>query len=301
MSAFIIILETDENRAPAIIVILLFALPLIGAVVYSFWGTVKEGIGLFREIAIKSGNVHYSSLTIENASKCLMSFPYYQKLSTQGKEEFVKRTLNFLNIKTIAGEDDYEPDYAAKIHVAAAATQLTFGLKDFSFPDFDNVILYPTIFQMSENGPFMKGATTPNGIVRISIKDFDEGYKNSTDKLNVGLHELGHALFMELLKKTGGEIINNEPDLLANVVHPYLEESNRILKTKNDGGGFLRHYAFTNRHEFFAVSVEHFFESPSEFKEKLPVLYQTLTHLLNQDPNNSTRDYVVSENFQRIS
>ena len=33
-----------------------------------------------------------------------------------------------------------------------------------------------------------------------------------------------------------------------------------------------------------AVSVETFFENPVVFKERLPVLYQEISELLNQDP-----------------
>ncbi|MFZ6013111.1 MAG: zinc-dependent peptidase [Bacteroidota bacterium] len=47
---------------------------------------------------------------------------------------------------------------------------------------------------------------------------------------------------------------------------------------------FFRPYACTNVHEFFAVSVENFFERPAQFKNELPELYDILTQLLKQDP-----------------
>jgi Mlc titration factor MtfA (ptsG expression regulator) len=276
---------------------------VLSALAIRFFSLLKEGFNIIKESAYKSGTVKYSPATTENAAVYLVSFPYYQKLSQRGKAEFIRRTLNFLNTKNIEGENDYQPDLAARIHVAAAATQLTFGLPDFSFSHFDNVVLYPTIFKLSERAPLMKGATTPDGIVRISVRDFDEGYKNSTDKLNVGLHELGHALFMEFLKGVSEEQGEEEERNFAvtNLVHPYLAESDRILHAGKEHADFLRQYAFTNRHEFFAVSIEHFFEAPSEFKEKLPVLYKVMTHLLNQDPNNSSRDYALTGDFVRVN
>ena len=136
MNTIYLILVASRLSPQGIIVLILFATPFVIALVYSFVGTVKEGFGLFREIAIKGGVVHYSSKTTENVTHYLGMFPYYQKLSSSGKEEFIRRTLNFLNTKTIIGEDHYQPDYAAKIHVSAAATQLTFGLPDFSFSHF---------------------------------------------------------------------------------------------------------------------------------------------------------------------
>jgi Mlc titration factor MtfA (ptsG expression regulator) len=46
----------------------------------------------------------------------------------------------------------------------------------------------------------------------------------------------------------------------------------------------LDKYAATNFQEFWAVSVETFFEKPLQMKTNEPVLYNSLCDLLNQDP-----------------
>ena len=38
------------------------------------------------------------------------------------------------------------------------------------------------------------------------------------------------------------------------------------------------------KYEFFAVSIEHFFEDPKGMVKNIPDLYETLKILLNQDP-----------------
>jgi hypothetical protein len=48
----------------------------------------------------------------------------------------------------------------------------------------------------------------------------------------------------------------------------------------------LGDYAATNYHEFWAVAVEIFFESPVEFRQELPGLYEAMATVLNQDPLN---------------
>jgi hypothetical protein len=45
----------------------------------------------------------------------------------------------------------------------------------------------------------------------------------------------------------------------------------------------LRPYAATNLEEFWAVSVECFFEAPIEFKRSIPQLYHKTGAILNQD------------------
>ena len=59
----------------------------------------------------------------------------------------------------------------------------------------------------------------------------------------------------------------------------------RETKVFNEKGEhYLRAYAFTNEYEFFAVSIEHFFEDPKGMKAAHPDLYDCLKKLINQDP-----------------
>jgi Mlc titration factor MtfA (ptsG expression regulator) len=48
----------------------------------------------------------------------------------------------------------------------------------------------------------------------------------------------------------------------------------------------LGEYAAVNYHEFWAVSVETFFENPVCLKHELPDLYEAMVSLLRQDPLN---------------
>jgi Mlc titration factor MtfA (ptsG expression regulator) len=57
---------------------------------------------------------------------------------------------------------------------------------------------------------------------------------------------------------------------------------------------YLRDYAFTNTHEFFAVCVEHFFETPLHFYQKYPDLFKDLCNVLNQNPLNTKNDYALT-------
>jgi len=45
----------------------------------------------------------------------------------------------------------------------------------------------------------------------------------------------------------------------------------------------------TNIQEFWAVSVEAFFENPADLKINMPQLYDALCRVLNQDPNTTQK------------
>ncbi|MBI3510559.1 MAG: zinc-dependent peptidase [Bacteroidetes bacterium] len=225
----------------------------------------------------------------ENVQLELMQFSYYNKLSNEGKKKFFDRVLIHLSKNKVVGAEGYEPDDKIKIMISATAAQLTFHIDKDWLASFDTVELHPTIFRMNHNGPLMKGATTPNGIIRISVKDYLEGYRVGDDKLNVGLHEFAHALLIEYTASA------EDYSDIKKLVFPYEVIAAKEIELGPDSEHFLRKYAFTNKHEFFAVSVETFFEAPKDFFATHPELYIVLTKLLNQDPRNVTEDYRLQE------
>lgn len=52
---------------------------------------------------------------------------------------------------------------------------------------------------------------------------------------------------------------------------------------KHDEIQYFRNYAKTNMAEFWAVSIECFFEDPANFKKFYPELYRATARVLKQD------------------
>jgi len=44
---------------------------------------------------------------------------------------------------------------------------------------------------------------------------------------------------------------------------------------------YFRVYAYTNQYEFLAVVIEHYFESPKQFKQEFPELFKNVSLMLN--------------------
>tara|TARA_Y100000817_G_C16806006_1_gene521946 strand:- start:752 stop:1255 length:504 start_codon:yes stop_codon:yes gene_type:complete len=110
------------------------------------------------------------------------------------------------------------------------------------------------------------------GTVKITRVN-DEG-------LNLGLHEMAHALQLENI------IMNDEFDFMDSGTIKVWQNLaiQEIERIKSGEATFFREYAATNHAEFFAVAVENFFERPKEFSTHNYALYKTLTELLQQDP-----------------
>ncbi len=106
------------------------------------------------------------------------------------------------------------------------------------------------------------------------------GFENDKDGVNTALHEMAHALRHQNQLKEFGIDKEFKTDFSKYTRHygPVLIQA--LLHRRS----FLRSYAFTNFEEFWAVSVEAFFELPEGLKKYLPNIYDALCEVLNQDP-----------------
>ncbi|MBL7924742.1 MAG: zinc-dependent peptidase [Bacteroidia bacterium] len=203
---------------------------------------------------------------------------YYRKLPEASRIKFMLRTLAFMQRKNFTGLENLEVTPDMKVLISASAVQLTFGLQDFLLEHFHSFIIYPDVYTSASTGRQHRGETSMKGMVVLSWKHFLEGYADSQDRLNLGLHELAHALDLSRIVREA------DPFFHAYFVKWQAVSGTFIREVNEQEEHFLRRYAGTNEREFFAVSVEHFFEDPAGFRQELPHLYRHLTVLLRQDP-----------------
>lgn len=168
-----------------------------------------------------------------------------------------------------------------KAMISACAAQLLLHMPDASLDRFHTVLVHKDAYRTRDDAPLYQGHVKPAlGTITISWRHFLHGYAGPGDGHNVGLHEMAHALWFEHLYPTDGEGVW-PPPLLAEWKRLAQDEMTSIREGRP---GFLGTYAGTNQAEFFAVAVEHFFERPVEFSERLPSIYTCLSRLLRQDP-----------------
>ncbi len=213
--------------------------------------------------------------------------PYFNELPDSGKKRFVERTVHFRSLK----EFNYigmEEKKEVPVLVSAAAVRITFGLDKYELPFFKNIYVTPDAYQKSGEQEIFVGHVSPEGIY-ISWKYFLQGYSDSTDNVNVAIHEMAHALEHESFIDETGVDKDFKTDFakFSSVSGPVFAST---IVTRRS---YLRSYAFTNMQEFWAVSVEAFFENPAGLKQNMPELYGTLCDVLNQDP--LTADKILSK------
>lgn len=208
----------------------------------------------------------------------LDSNPYYGSLGSVGRERFLKRVLAFMDSK----EFRYialEPETRMPLLISAVAVQLTFGLENYLLDYFDIIYVLKDNYRFGlYNVPF-EGHVSEDGIY-LSWSNFLRELSDYTDGQNLGLHEMAHALTYVNFRDGDGrddEFYHKFRDFSA-IARPVFEGM------QAGGVNLLDPYAATNYEEFWAVSIENFFERPGIFQVQLPEVYGALCRLLNQDP-----------------
>jgi len=205
-------------------------------------------------------------------------FTYFNDLPAEEKYRFVKRVAHFKSGKKfhfigLENNDD------TAILVSASAIQVTFGLKNYLLSHFKDIYVLADAYHMDEDEELYIGHVAPDGIY-LSWKHFLYGYSHKNDNINVAVHEMSHALlYNNFFAQYGIDShfrLNYEK--FSSTTGPILADA--ITNRRS----YLRSYAFTNLHEFWAVSVEAFFENPQGLKDNMTDLYEALCRVLNQDP-----------------
>ncbi len=207
---------------------------------------------------------------------CLKYNSYYCNLSGEKKDTFIARLKKFLQTKTfyICSNQGYKE---MPVLVSAAAIQITFGLDDFLLPYFENIVIHPQEYFGTNPLRILEGNVQGTSI-NLSWKHFLEDYQNPADGKNVGLHEMAHALQVQYLFNTGRDTNEFKEDFA------YFDKvDDEIIKTeKNRLGSLFDSNALSNVNEFWATSVELFFEKPLDLKARHPELYKSICIVLNQ-------------------
>lgn len=209
---------------------------------------------------------------------------YYKALTPEERKRFEWLVYYFITSTEISFRQ-FKPTQlinynAARYLIASCASQISLFLSEDCYDAFHKIIIYPDKYYSPITGQYHKGETNPGaGYIVLSWNSLNSGFANNADGINLLMHELAHALWLEN-KMFDYEIFE------AEALESY-EVMAAVTKANMQSSGeehFFRRYALTNDEEFFAVAVENFFERPVQFSAALPDLYATMVTLFKQDP-----------------
>lgn len=207
--------------------------------------------------------------------------PYYSELNEPDQNKFIKRLTEFIEDKTFKIHD-HSGFREMPMLISASAIQLSFGLDKYLLPNFRFINIYPEEFvEVVPAIRFLEGNVSGHSI-NISWKYFLRGFQLPGDGENVGLHEMAHAYYYQSFGPCDEK--DNE---FVHTFNNFDNCGNDVFKNLSANvNGIYTDYAKRNFQEFWAESVEIFFEKPLEMKNTYPMLYQSVREVLKQDPAN---------------
>ena len=270
-----ILLQSDENYtwlAPYGYAIVFAGILFFFFRAFEIWYANTYNRPLFRHYLV------YKKLSKTQAKILSLEFSFYKLLSEKHKRQFRHRIAVFMAEKKFVGREGLEVTERMKVLIASVACMLSFGRKNFEYGLIEHILVYPDEFYSAANEAYHKGEFNPRGrALVLSWKDFEEGYRITDDKRNLGIHEFMHAMQLEAKQSRD----TDSSRLMAQFQNILKKLTQTEVREKLEKTQFFRNYAFTNQYEFMAVLAEYFIESPKEFKSHFPEIYDHTQKLLN--------------------
>lgn len=205
-------------------------------------------------------------------------FPYYTHLSAPRQYAFRQRLQKFMETKTFVIH--HTTGYREMpILLSATAIKLSFGLKNYLLPYYRFIHIFPAEFIGTHPTLRILAGNVSGNSIHVSWKHFLKGFQQPDDGQNLGLHEMAHAYYFQNV-----EINGDDDNHFAEQFGHFNRYGNKVFEANPTRTGLYTEYAIKNFQEFWAESVELFFEKPQQLKATYPELYRGMVALLSQDP-----------------
>lgn len=221
---------------------------------------------------------------------------FFSKLSASDRAELLGHIQVFLAEKRFEGCAGFAITDEVRVTIATQACLLLLHRETDYFPYLLTILVYPMTYMVQEDRQIGEhvweertmrrlGETGRRmGSLVLAWGAVKHGAADPSDAKNVVLHEFAHQLDYENHAADGvPALASNEQQATWNEV---MKSEFASLRAADESGipTLLDTYGATDPVEFFAVSVEAFFERPRALHAYHPKLYAELQKYFRQDP-----------------
>jgi Mlc titration factor MtfA (ptsG expression regulator) len=210
---------------------------------------------------------------------------FYAQLSPADKTQFESDIQEFLAEVDITGVE-VEVDDTDRLFVAASAVIPIFKFPDWRYRNLNEVLLYSGSFNHEydtakgdgRNILGMVGEGSMQRMMILSKPSLHEGFRNTSSKQNVGIHE-----FVHLLDKADGST-DGIPELFLDkpYIIPWVKAMHETIGDIREGESDINPYGSKNEAEFLSVVSEYFFKRPDLLKERHPEMFGLMERMFGK-------------------
>jgi Mlc titration factor MtfA (ptsG expression regulator) len=221
---------------------------------------------------------------------------FFHKLSAMDRVELLGHVQVFLTEKRFEACGGLVITDEIRVTIAAQACLLLLHRETDYFPGLLTILVYPCTYMVEEKRQIAEHVWEEGSMTRLGETGrrmgslvlawgaVKHGAADPSDGKNVVLHEFAHQLDYENHAADGvPELETREQQLAWSEV---MRSEFASLRAADETGTptLLNTYGATDAVEFFAVSVEAFFEQPRALRARHPRLYAELQKYFQQDP-----------------
>ncbi len=255
---------------------------VIGAVFYWNWSKKQARAALLATPL--SADTHQ---IIETQVPIVGRLPVDLRAKLDGKINLFLKQVSF------HGCDGLDVTDEMRLSIAAQACLLVVN-SDTWYDNLTTVLIYPNAFKsrqqrrsgyvVTEKEIVRTGESWDRGPVILSWAHSRKGALNDHDGQNVVFHEFAHQID-DLSGGTNGVPVLGAGQSYSDWERVFLAAYDAHVNAVEHGRAtVIDPYGATGHEEFFAVSVEVFFERPAALKASEPEVYDQLSNLFRLDP-----------------
>ncbi len=260
----------------------LFLALVAGGVILWFWSKRQ-----------KRDRLLASNLTDQQRSVIDAQVPIIKRLPGDLRSKLDGKVILFLDQVSFVGCDGLDVTEEMELSIAAQACLLVIN-SDLWYENLTTILIYPNAFKskqqrhsgyvVTEKEIVRTGESWDRGPVILSWAHSQQGALNDHDGQNVVLHEFAHQID-DLSGGTNGVPILSKGQSFAEWERVFLTAYDAHVQAVERGQHtVIDPYGATGHEEFFAVSVEVFFEQPRALKHEVPAVYEQLSQLFRLNP-----------------
>jgi len=262
---------------------LIFILVVAGAFGYRYWTKCKTHESLLT-----------STLSDHQRELVANQVPLTRRLPSELSCKLEGKIQAFLNQVEFTGCNGLEVTEEMRFSIAAQACLLIVN-SDTWYDHLHTILVYPGAFKsrhasrsgyvVTERETVRTGESWSRGPVILSWAHAQQGALNTKDGHNVVFHEFAHQID-DLSGYTDGVPNLAESQSFAKWEHVFVHAHKRHLQHVQAGRKtVIDAYGAEGHEEYFAVTVELFFERPTALKREEPAVYEQLAKLFRLDPS----------------
>ena len=234
-----------------------------------------------------------SALTDHQRDIVVRQVPLLRRLPPELREQLEGKMNLFLDQVSFHGNRGLEVTEEMELSIAAQACLLIVNT-DMWYDNLRTILLYPSAFKsrqsrqsgfvVTEKETVRTGESWNRGPVVLSWAHSRLGSLDDRDGQNVVLHEFAHQID-DMSGHTNGIPLLGREQSFAEWERVFLTAfQTHVKKVERGHRTVIDSYGAEGHEEFFAVSVEVFFERSRALKEEAPDVYEQLSKLFRLDP-----------------